>query len=106
MFGSGCHLEVVTPDNSPMAATRRRIEAQGMDRVLGYRRSGRTIGGEQGGEGIMNALIKHGLRWAGSESGATATEYAVMLALIFLACIGAVSSLGLTLASKFVIPGW
>ena len=54
----------------------------------------------------MNALIKHGLRWAGSESGATATEYAVMLALIFLACIGAVSSLGLTLASKFVIPGW
>jgi Flp pilus assembly pilin Flp len=54
----------------------------------------------------MNALRKRGLEFLRPESGATATEYAVMLALIFLVCVGAVGSMGLTVASKLVIPGW
>jgi pilus assembly protein Flp/PilA len=41
-----------------------------------------------------------------SEAGPTATEYAVMLAMIILACFGAVGTMGLTVASKLVIPGW
>ncbi|OWY70473.1 hypothetical protein B7486_16990 [cyanobacterium TDX16] len=36
------------------------------------------------------------------DSGATATEYAVMLALIFLVVIGAVAVLGTKVSSTFV----
>ncbi|MCK4660765.1 MAG: Flp family type IVb pilin [Phycisphaerae bacterium] len=41
-----------------------------------------------------------------SEKGATATEYAVMLTLIFLAVVGSVGLLGTKVAASFVIPGW
>lgn len=42
------------------------------------------------------------------ESGATATEYAVMIALIVLVCIGAVSALGTKVSTIFVTAeqGW
>lgn len=36
------------------------------------------------------------------ESGATATEYAVMLALVFLVIIGAVAALGTKVSATFV----
>ena len=36
-----------------------------------------------------------------SEDGPTATEYAVMLALIIIVCLTAITSLGTTAASKF-----
>lgn len=36
-----------------------------------------------------------------SEDGPTATEYAIMLALIILVCVTAVSSLGQSQAAKF-----
>jgi len=36
-----------------------------------------------------------------SEDGPTAVEYAVMLALIIVACIGAVTLLGTNLSTKF-----
>jgi Flp pilus assembly pilin Flp len=54
----------------------------------------------------MNALKQLSLRFVRSEAGPTATEYAVLLALIFLACVGAVGTMGMTVASKLVIPGW
>lgn len=41
-------------------------------------------------------------RFMTCESGATATEYAVMLALIFLVIIGAVTVLGTKVSSTFV----
>jgi len=36
-----------------------------------------------------------------SEEGATATEYAVMLALIIVVCIGAISTLGSKVSATF-----
>ncbi|HPF39867.1 MAG TPA: Flp family type IVb pilin [Phycisphaerae bacterium] len=36
-----------------------------------------------------------------SEDGATATEYAVMLALVILACMGAVAALGTKVSGLF-----
>ncbi len=46
----------------------------------------------------MVNIIKRFLK---SEDGPTATEYAVMLALIIVACITAVTALGTTLAAEF-----
>ena len=40
-------------------------------------------------------------RFLKSEDGPTATEYAVMLALIIVACITAVTALGTTLSAEF-----
>lgn len=39
--------------------------------------------------------------FAVSEDGATATEYAVMLALIILVCIGAITSFGLVVQGQW-----
>lgn len=41
-------------------------------------------------------------RWARDEEGATATEYAIMLALILMACIGAIQVYGTGLSNLFV----
>ena len=42
----------------------------------------------------MSALLRKIRRFVRSEDGPTAVEYAVMLALIMMACIGAVMILG------------
>ncbi len=38
------------------------------------------------------------------EDGPTAVEYAVMLALIIMACVATISTLGLTAKQKFATP--
>ena len=40
-------------------------------------------------------------RFWSEEEGATATEYAVMLALIIVVCLGAISALGTKVSSTF-----
>ena len=40
-------------------------------------------------------------RFVISEDGPTATEYAVMLALIIIVCLGAITGLGTTVSSIF-----
>jgi pilus assembly protein Flp/PilA len=40
-----------------------------------------------------------------SEDGPTAVEYAIMLALIVIVCIGAVQSIGTKAAAKFTAAG-
>lgn len=47
------------------------------------------------------AILRNVLRFWGSEEGATATEYAIMLALIILVAIGAVLFLGQTVEGLF-----
>ena len=47
---------------------------------------------------MMVNIVKRFLK---SEDGPTATEYAVMLALIIVACITAVTALGTTMAAEF-----
>jgi len=42
----------------------------------------------------MSFLAKKFGEFLGSEDGPTATEYAVMLALIIVVCLGAISALG------------
>lgn len=54
----------------------------------------------------MDALAKQALQFLRSEDGPTATEYAVLFALILLVAIGSIGALGITVATKFVIPGW
>jgi len=49
----------------------------------------------------MNALVNRVKNFLYSEDGPTATEYAVMLALIIVACIAAISALGGALRSTF-----
>lgn len=50
----------------------------------------------------MTALHRlHRLFWK-DETGATATEYAVMLALIVIVALGAISALGTKVSSVFV----
>jgi pilus assembly protein Flp/PilA len=49
----------------------------------------------------MNALIPRLRRFLQSEDGPTAVEYAVMLALILVACIGVVTSLGGSVSQTF-----
>lgn len=51
---------------------------------------------------VMGELGRAIRRFMTCESGATATEYAVMLALIFLVIIGAVTVLGTKVSSTFV----
>ncbi|RIK66629.1 MAG: Flp family type IVb pilin [Planctomycetota bacterium] len=50
----------------------------------------------------MRAIVRAFRRFLSCESGATATEYAVMLALVFLVIIGAVAALGTKVSSTFV----
>ena len=42
----------------------------------------------------MSIAMKHVVRFFKDEEGPTAVEYAVMLALIIVACIAAISALG------------
>ncbi len=49
----------------------------------------------------MSALTKRVRRFLASEDGPTAVEYAVMLALIVVACITIVSTLGKSASSTF-----
>ncbi len=42
----------------------------------------------------MSILARKFKEFVGSEAGPTATEYAIMLALIIVVCIGAISALG------------
>ena len=49
----------------------------------------------------MQGMISRVQRFLISEDGPTAVEYAVMLALIIVACIGVVTSLGKTLSNTF-----
>ena len=47
-------------------------------------------------------LLKHTRRFLTSEDGPTATEYAVMLALIVVVAIGAISGIGVKVDSIFI----
>ena len=50
----------------------------------------------------MQSLLQHGLRrFLADEDGPTAVEYAVMLALIIVVCIGAITTLGLNAGNTF-----
>lgn len=49
----------------------------------------------------MNLLCNHIRDFLLAEDGPTATEYAVMLALIIAICIGAISGIGTTVGGIF-----
>ena len=49
----------------------------------------------------MNSLRRRFLRFLRDEEGPTAVEYAVMLALIIVVCIGAITTLGLNANNTF-----
>ena len=49
----------------------------------------------------MNSFVKRAKQFLKSEDGPTATEYAVMLALVVLVAIGAISGLGTTVTGIF-----
>ena len=49
----------------------------------------------------MQGMISKVQRFLTSEDGPTAVEYAVMLALILVACISIVTTLGTSIASTF-----
>ena len=53
-----------------------------------------------GEETVMDLIIK----FSSDEAGATAVEYALMLALIASVIIGSVSALGTKVISLFIIP--
>lgn len=53
----------------------------------------------------MNAITKKVRHFLVSEDGPTAVEYAVMLALILVACIGIVSQLGGSVSTAFSLDG-
>ena len=49
----------------------------------------------------MKSFLAKSRRFLRSEDGPTAVEYAVMLALILVACIGIVTSLGRSISGTF-----
>ena len=49
----------------------------------------------------MKKFFKNVQTFLASEDGPTAVEYAVMLALILVACIGIITSLGKSVSSTF-----
>jgi len=49
----------------------------------------------------MVSMLNSVKRFLVSEDGPTATEYAVMLALIIVVCIGAISGIGTTVSNIF-----
>ena len=53
------------------------------------------------GEVKMKAIVNRAKAFLKSEDGPTATEYAVMLALIIVVCIGAVKSIGTSAKAQF-----
>jgi pilus assembly protein Flp/PilA len=52
-------------------------------------------------ESLMHGLMKKVERFLVSEDGPTAVEYAVMLALILVACITIVKNLGTSISGTF-----
>jgi pilus assembly protein Flp/PilA len=50
----------------------------------------------------MTAVKNRWMRFLRDEDGATATEYAVMLALIIIIALGAISALGTKVSTTFV----
>ncbi len=49
----------------------------------------------------MQSYLKRAREFLESEDGATATEYAVMLALVILVCMAAVNALGEKVSNSF-----
>jgi pilus assembly protein Flp/PilA len=49
----------------------------------------------------LSTLIKRFRRFAGSEDGPTAVEYAVMLALIVVVCLAAIRAVGTNAKATF-----
>lgn len=49
----------------------------------------------------MATIVSSGIRFLASDDGPTAVEYAVMLAMIIMICVGAVQVLGVNTAAKF-----
>ena len=49
----------------------------------------------------MNAILNRAKCFLRSEDGPTATEYAVMLALIIIVCLAVITSLGTTVQGIF-----
>jgi len=49
----------------------------------------------------MNAILNRAKSFLRSEDGPTATEYAVMLALIIIVCLAVITSLGTTVQGIF-----
>ena len=49
----------------------------------------------------MFIILKKSLRFLASEDGPTAVEYAVMLALIVVACVAIIQNLGTSINSTF-----
>ena len=49
----------------------------------------------------MTSILKRAKQFIVSEDGPTATEYAVMLALIIIVALGAITSLGTTVSTIF-----
>jgi pilus assembly protein Flp/PilA len=50
----------------------------------------------------MNTLIRYARRFGTEEGGATAVEYAIMLALIIIVCMSAIATLGTKVSSTYV----
>jgi pilus assembly protein Flp/PilA len=57
------------------------------------------------GETKMTQFMSSVKNFLVSEDGPTAVEYAIMLALIVIVCIGAVQSIGTKAAAKFTAAG-
>ena len=53
----------------------------------------------------MSTLVRSVRRFLTSEDGPTAVEYAVMLALIIVVCIGAITTLGKNANNTFTSVG-
>ena len=51
----------------------------------------------------MRTLLSQAKRFVLEEDGATATEYAVMIALIILVCLSAISAMGEKVSGVFVL---
>ena len=60
-----------------------------------------TAAPDREGKPAMNRFMKGLQQFVVSEDGPTAVEYAVMLALILVACITIVTSLGTTVSGTF-----
>jgi pilus assembly protein Flp/PilA len=50
---------------------------------------------------MLRSLTQHAVQFLKAEDGPTAVEYAVMLALIIVVCLGAITTLGQNAKSTF-----
>jgi pilus assembly protein Flp/PilA len=57
------------------------------------------------GNAMFSTLARHLLEFVANEDGPTAVEYAVMLALIIVVCIGAITTLGTNANTTFTSVG-